>query len=839
MAISKINTRALANDSVTTDKVADNAITTDMVASGEIGVTDLADGSITNAKISATAAIAPSKIDMASVTALTMSGHLSGDTATFTGDIAINNGSPELYFGTTGNHYNWMLAAQENLDQAFEISVGSQDTDYSNDTYSKVVTVKADGNMDLVTGGLKVGGTTVIDSSRNATLAKINTTKIGDGDAGVLFNSHGGGDLDAILPFDFGNDSLYNGHVDIGGASNKFKDLHMSGVADVGSVEVGGTTVINSSQVGFLNEKTRIGTGATYPTDNAQLYIQRANNNPYIGFFSNDGSRNAYLQSVGSGAFYLNNDEGGGWIYQTTNGDVLTISDSGGITSTSSTVSAGHFGAYTASTIENTNSNHLVVSGVSMALKTGTGVARIEMYNSSASDTDSSELVFKTGNNATASEQVRLTKTGTLKIGSATGTGVLSVTNNNTNDANVIAGFQGTDVNQRLLVCNFLCGSDEDRVGLQFENQGTINMRVFMGDDGKLYSKSSNPTADNDGNRFIQNTSNYTIDFNSQKSDTNQPTGNTSGNYWKLGNWTGAGGGDSLRIEIDSTSGYSYNAKPAGTTIINYTRTNGGSASNAVEGGYYATSANSSPVVHDVVYVQISSTEYEIYVKAAGYAELAPFARTNGNSRFTPGIVNTGSTSRPNNSYSGMGTIMYQSVGNATNDMTAPTRVGFSSTGNIIMSNGSGIDFSATPNGPASVTSELLDFYEEGTWSPKISGNSGAFSQTYSQQSGRYTRVGNFVYMTYDVHLTDAGSPQGTYMVLGNLPFTPMSGNHGGSLNVTYYSGWQNLSTSHIGGYIGGSNAYLTNGSNDYIRVADGNHSATSRLIGSGWFMVA
>ena len=56
MAISKINTRALANDSVTTDKVADNAITTDMVASGEIGVTDLADGSITNAKISTTAA---------------------------------------------------------------------------------------------------------------------------------------------------------------------------------------------------------------------------------------------------------------------------------------------------------------------------------------------------------------------------------------------------------------------------------------------------------------------------------------------------------------------------------------------------------------------------------------------------------------------------------------------------------------------------------------------------------------------------------------------------------------------------------------------------------------
>ena len=96
MAISKINTRALANDSVTTDKVADNAITTDMVASGEIGVTDLADGSITNAKISSTAAIAPSKIDMASVAALTMSGGLTiatgeaGLIATGTSDAADN-----------------------------------------------------------------------------------------------------------------------------------------------------------------------------------------------------------------------------------------------------------------------------------------------------------------------------------------------------------------------------------------------------------------------------------------------------------------------------------------------------------------------------------------------------------------------------------------------------------------------------------------------------------------------------------------------------------------------------------------------------------------------------
>lgn len=160
---------------------------------------------------------------------------------------------------------------------------------------------------------LQVGGTTVIDSSRNATLAKTNTTKIGDGDAGVLFNSHGGGNLDAILPFDFGNDSLYNGHVDIGGASNKFKDLHMSGVADVGSVEVGGTTVINSSRnATFTTVGTPAGTAAapayTFSTDTNTGMFKRGTDQ--IGF-SAGGTEMLALTSTGIFADKLGNKSTG------------------------------------------------------------------------------------------------------------------------------------------------------------------------------------------------------------------------------------------------------------------------------------------------------------------------------------------------------------------------------------------------------------------------------------------------------------------------------------------------------------------------------------------------
>ena len=70
---------------------------------------------------------------------------------TMTGNLAINTGSPELYFGTTGNHYNWRIAAQELVDAGFEIAVGSQDTDYSNDTYVNKFVVKASGNVGIGT----------------------------------------------------------------------------------------------------------------------------------------------------------------------------------------------------------------------------------------------------------------------------------------------------------------------------------------------------------------------------------------------------------------------------------------------------------------------------------------------------------------------------------------------------------------------------------------------------------------------------------------------------------------------------------------------------------------
>jgi hypothetical protein len=75
---------------------------------------------------------------------------------------------------------------------------------------------------------------------------------------------------------------------------------------------------------------------------------------------------------------------------------------------------------------------------------------------------------------------------------------------------------------------------------------------------------------------------------------------------------------------------------------------------------------------------------------------------------------------------------------------SAPTLVGnvTLSTGNLVLSNTKGIDFSATASGSGTMTSELLADYEEGTWTPSDQSGAGLiFTVGYA----KYTKVGRAV----------------------------------------------------------------------------------------------
>lgn len=81
---------------------------------------------------------------------------------------------------------------------------------------------------------------------------------------------------------------------------------------------------------------------------------------------------------------------------------------------------------------------------------------------------------------------------------------------------------------------------------------------------------------------------------------------------------------------------------------------------------------------------------------------------------------------------------------------------------------GKGIDFSANANAPG-MTSELLTWYEEGTWTPVIEGSSSAGTATYVARSGTYTRIGRVVYIQAYV-VWNSGTGTGDLRLSG-LPF--------------------------------------------------------------------
>lgn len=91
-------------------------------------------------------------------------------------------------------------------------------------------------------------------------------------------------------------------------------------------------------------------------------------------------------------------------------------------------------------------------------------------------------------------------------------------------------------------------------------------------------------------------------------------------------------------------------------------------------------------------------------------------------------------------------------------------------TGNLIVASGQGVDFSATPG---TGTSELLNDYEEGTWTPTyVPSGTNFTSITYAIQQGAYTKVGRQVTVRFLLRTSaiTIGSASGNISVRG-LPF--------------------------------------------------------------------
>lgn len=96
-------------------------------------------------------------------------------------------------------------------------------------------------------------------------------------------------------------------------------------------------------------------------------------------------------------------------------------------------------------------------------------------------------------------------------------------------------------------------------------------------------------------------------------------------------------------------------------------------------------------------------------------------------------------------------------------------RLLITSDGSLRLLNSPGIDFSQIQTNAAGMTSETLDSYEEGTFTPTIIGTTTAGTGTYTVQTGFYTKVGNLVNFTVFLNWT-AHTGTGNIAISG-LPF--------------------------------------------------------------------
>ena len=172
---------------------------------------------------------------------------------------------------------------------------------------------------------------------------------------------------------------------------------------------------------------------------------------------------------------------------------------------------------------------------------------------------------------------------------------------------------------------------------------------------------------------------------------------------------------------------------------------------------------------------------------------------------------------------------------------------------NIVFASGQGLDFSATANSSGTVTTEVLDDYERGTWTPSFV--QPATSANIFVNNGLtifhadYVKIGNLVYISCYIQNDasfsyDTGRGGSDPIGVGGLPFivsnTPTnSGYH--PIYVGFYSflnAWSAGYTPMGYFYIGTNNLGLTYASTNTIaNVTAGTFSsANSSIILSGWY---
>ncbi len=159
------------------------------------------------------------------------------------------------------------------------------------------------------------------------------------------------------------------------------------------------------------------------------------------------------------------------------------------------------------------------------------------------------------------------------------------------------------------------------------------------------------------------------------------------------------------------------------------------------------------------------------------------------------------------------------------------------SSGNLVVASGQGIDFSATSNGSGTTSSELLNDYEEGTFTPTLAFGGASVGITYTTQSAKYTKVGNKVSFSISLAITNKGSSTGAVTIVG-LPFAVSSTTNADFIPITI-GAFSEITFSTVPACIAiqGTNTlvldeFISGGAQTALTNADFENNSTIRVAG-------
>ena len=152
--------------------------------------------------------------------------------------------------------------------------------------------------------------------------------------------------------------------------------------------------------------------------------------------------------------------------------------------------------------------------------------------------------------------------------------------------------------------------------------------------------------------------------------------------------------------------------------------------------------------------------------------------------------------------------------------------------GDLLLASGHGIDFGATANGGTGTPNEVLDDYEEGSWTPAIEGLSN--TPSYHNLGGTYTKIGNRVWIQCHIQINGSNKPQfsnqSASFKISGLPFTGQGTNGTGYFGAHGVCVWQQLQ------WVGGSYSSYGHGYDTQLSpgIVDGGTRISLQTCGQG-----